>query len=199
MKLATSSIRNFRLCRMTQRSMLALFLFASLVGVACSGGESVATNTATDNSPVAATKTKVETATAVPADVVLASAPEVAIRAGGTAKATVRLTIADGFHINANPATHSFLIATKLEVTPGEGITSGAPAYPAPLVKKFAFDETPLAVYEGETAINLPLSADASAKKGARTVRAKIRVQPCNDDSCFPPRTLEALIPVTVN
>lgn len=180
--------------------MLALFLFASLVGVACSGGESVATNTAPANSPATAAQTKVQTATAaVPADVVRASAPEVAIRAGGTAEATVRLDIADGFHINANPATHSFLIATKLEVTPGEGITSGAPTYPAPLMKKFAFDATPLAVYEGETPINLPLSADASAKKGARMVRAKIRVQPCNDDSCFPPRTLEALIPVTVN
>ncbi|HVF55981.1 MAG TPA: protein-disulfide reductase DsbD domain-containing protein, partial [Pyrinomonadaceae bacterium] len=86
-----------------------------------------------------------------------------------------------------------------LDVSPGEGVTPGKPVYPASVNRKFSFDPKPLAVYEGSAAIKLPLRAEASAPKGKRTLMARVRVQPCNDQACFPPRTIETSIPVTIN
>jgi DsbC/DsbD-like thiol-disulfide interchange protein len=127
------------------------------------------------------------------------SVSEVEITAGGAAEATVRLAIADGFHINANPPTFPYLIATKVEAATGEGISAGQPVYPAPVTRKFSFNDTPLAVYEGEAVeIRLPVSAGKTTRKGAHRLPAKVRVQPCNDEACFPPSTLETVIPITV-
>lgn len=166
-----------------------------VVFAACAGNNAVTTNVSPFSSPAAASQASAK----LPTDIVRASASEIELRAGGTGEATVQLTIADGYHVNANPATHSFLIPTKLDVTAENGITTGEPVYPAPLTKKFAFDEKPLAVYEGATTIKLPVTAGAATPKGAHTLRAKLRVQPCNDDACFPPRTVETSIPVRIN
>lgn len=135
---------------------------------------------------------------AAPADVVRVDVPAAEVEAGGSAEAEVRLTIAQGFHVNANPPTFSYLKATELTVEPGQGVTAGKPAYPASVTRKFSFSNDPLAVYEGETAIKLPLAAAADAKKGAQTLKGRLRVQACDDEKCYPPRTLEAPIPVTV-
>jgi thiol:disulfide interchange protein DsbD len=66
------------------------------------------------------------------------------------------------------------------------------------VTKKFAFSETPLAVYESEAVIKLPLKIDATASKGERTLKAKLRVQACDDKACYKPDTLVTSIPVTV-
>lgn len=130
---------------------------------------------------------------------VKAGAAEVQLAAGGSADAKVRLEIAEGYHVNANPPSDKFLIGTELEVETEEAIQVGKPAYPAPVTRKFKFSEKPLAVYEGNADIKLPLKAQAGAAKGRRTLKARVRVQPCNDEVCFPPRVLETLIPVNIN
>ena len=135
---------------------------------------------------------------AAPADVVRAEAPAVEIKAGETKDVEVKLTIQQGYHINANPPTFSYLKATELTVEPGGGITPGKPAYPASVTRKFSFSKDPLAVYEGETAIRLPLAAAADAKKGAQTLKGKLRAQACDDEKCYPPRNLEVPLAVTI-
>jgi DsbC/DsbD-like thiol-disulfide interchange protein len=134
---------------------------------------------------------------AAPADVVQASAPEVELKAGGSAEAAVRVKIAEGYHINGNPAS-KFQIATALEVEAGEGINAGKPVYPPAVTKEFEFAKEPLQVYEKEAVIRLPLRADATAAKTSRLLRGKLKVQPCNDKVCFPPRTLDVSLPVNV-
>lgn len=133
-----------------------------------------------------------------PANIVRAEASGVEVAAGGSADAVVLLLIADGYHISANPATLSYQIATQLSVEPGDGITVGQPVYPTSTMKKFAFEPQPFAVYEGKVPIKVPLSAEASAAKGAHTLKAKVRVQACDDQACYPPRTINTTIPVTV-
>jgi len=180
---------------MLHRTTIVLVVLSMpILFAACAGNNALTTNVSPSSSPAAS-----QASAKLPADIVRVSAPEIELRAGTTGEATVQLTIANGYHVNANPATHSFLIPTKLDVTAENGITTGVPVYPAPLTKKFAFDEKPLAVYEGATAIKLPVTVGAATPKGARTLRAKIRVQPCNDDACFPPRTVETSIPVRIN
>jgi hypothetical protein len=130
---------------------------------------------------------------------VTASVEEAKLTAGGAGEAAVRLDIAQGYHVQANPASDKFYVATELRTEPQDGLTPGKPVYPAGLQRKLGFADKPLSVYEGSVLIKLPLRADAAASKGRRTLRAKVRVQTCNDETCQPPREIDAPIPVTIN
>ena len=130
--------------------------------------------------------------------VVKAVAQRVEIPAGGSAEATVRVTIQSGYHVNANPPTFSYLKATALEISPSEGVSVAFVTYPNAVNKKFAFAEQPLAVYEGDTDLKATLKADKAAKKGERSIPARLRIQACDDQVCYPPGMLELAIPVNV-
>jgi len=130
--------------------------------------------------------------------VVKAVARPVEIPAGGSAEATVRLTIQSGYHVNANPPTFSYLKATALEISPSDGISVAFIIYPKAADKKFAFSEQMLAVYEGDTDLKATLKSDKTAEKGERSIPARLRIQACDDQVCYPPGTLELAIPVNV-
>ena len=160
---------------------------------ACSKTEQANSNSATNAasaSPAVATKTP-------PANIVTASADQVELTAGGSTDAAVQINIMSGYHINGNPAS-KYQIATTLDVEAADGVTAGQPQYPPYLMKKFSFSPEPIAVYEGQATIRVSLKADAQAKKGARTLRAKVRVQPCDDQACYPPRNIETSLSVMV-
>jgi hypothetical protein len=111
----------------------------------------------------------------------------------------VELVISPGYHINANPATFPYLIATEIQPGKVDGIKVGDKlAYPAPKIEKFAFAEKPLGVYEGKITIPIPLTPDVGAK-GQRTIPFKIRVQACDTDKCYPPATLDASLTVDID
>ncbi|HZI18034.1 MAG TPA: protein-disulfide reductase DsbD N-terminal domain-containing protein [Pyrinomonadaceae bacterium] len=127
-----------------------------------------------------------------------AAADEVRIAAGGSGEATIRLKIADGYHVNSNPPSDKFYVGTEIRAEPQGGVSPGRPVYPKGESKKFQFSDKPLSVYEGEAVIRLPLSASAEASRGRRDFAARVRVQPCNDEACLPPRDVEAGIPVII-
>lgn len=180
-----------------KRNLLLLLLCGAFA--ACSGGEQ-ATNENQTSSNVAVTNSSVKTGGGGrDADAVSVSVEEVQVEAGGSGEAVVRVEIANGFHVNANPPSNKYLIGTRLELAPAENVRAGAPVYPKGLLKKFAFEKEPLSVYEGAALIKLPLSVEARAAKGRRMLPAKVEVQPCNDQACFPPRTLDAAIFLTIN
>jgi DsbC/DsbD-like thiol-disulfide interchange protein len=131
-------------------------------------------------------------------NVVKVVAQPVEIGAGSSGAATVRLTIQSGYHINANPPTYPYLIPTALVISPADGISVGPITYPKPLNRKFVFAEKPLAVYEGETEVKTTLKADKSVKQGQQSLLAKLRIQACDEQVCYPPGTLDLMIPVNV-
>jgi hypothetical protein len=186
---------------MTKKITLVILCLSAIFLSACSQTETAnkgsgtvpEANAASSNTPSADS-----TAKAPPADVVKVETPNVEIKAGGAGEAMVKLTVANGYHINANPPSFSYLKATELNVEPGSGITPGKPVYPSSVTRKFAFSKDPLAVYEGDAIIKLPLSAAADAQKGAQTLKGKLRIQACDEEACYPPRTLETSIPVTI-
>jgi len=187
---------------MTRTILFSLMLLAPLLFAACDpprDGAGGATNTPAASSATATPTPTTAQATTAPADVVTASADAVELRAGGAGEASVRLRIAEGYHVNANPPSDKFYIGTQLTVAPQAGIEPGRPVYPAALNKKFGFSPKPLAVYEGDAVIKLPLRANASAAKGRHDLPAKLRVQPCNDQACLQPRDIQTTIPVTIN
>lgn len=184
-----------------RRNNFALILYSLLLlaFAACSQSENATKQTANTSTNSSSSESPVTTSTkTLPADVVRADVDNVDVKAGSTAEASVKLTIASGYHINANPPSFSYLKATELTVEPNEGVTPGKSVYPASVTRKFAFSKDPLAVYEGEATIKLPLSAASSAQKGAHTLKGKLRVQPCDEEACYPPRIIETSIPVTI-
>ena len=132
------------------------------------------------------------------AGVVSAQPQPTEITVGGSSKAVVRLTIEKGFHVNANPPSFPYLIATELEIKPADGITVGKLEYPAAKTGKFAFSEEPLAVYEGEAEVKAELKVDKGAAVGNRSLNAVLRIQACDDKVCYPPGKMDLQIPVTI-
>lgn len=184
---------------MPRNTLIALFLCAAALSSACGGGQKQSANPPASGTPAANRSAASATpAATAPPQVVTASVEEVKLRAGGSAETSVLLDIAEGYHVNANPPSDKFYIGTELTAEAQEGITAGKPSYPPALTKKFGFAEKPLAVYEGRAVIKLPLSAAGTASKGRHTFKARVRVQPCNDEACLPPRNIEAAIPVVV-
>ncbi|HEX8422078.1 MAG TPA: protein-disulfide reductase DsbD domain-containing protein, partial [Pyrinomonadaceae bacterium] len=160
------------------------------------------TNAPAANSPNAAASSNANAATNAPKSslegIVSASVERVEMSAGETAETSVRLSIKEGYHVNANPATEKFLIPTALSVKPEAGFTVDNIAYPKPLKKKFPFAGVPLDIYEGDAVIKLKLRAPRDLKAGQHALRADLRVQPCDDQTCFPPMTIATNIEVTI-
>jgi DsbC/DsbD-like thiol-disulfide interchange protein len=183
-------------------SLLMLLLPLVALSASCANNSSPTAN-ANANSTNAVATTNANVATkATPSLLegkVSASVERVELKAGKTTETSVRLSIADGYHVNANPATEKFLIPTVLNVKPEAGITADQIVYPKPLRKKFPFAEVPLDVYEGDTVIKFKLNAPRDLPPGQHTLRADIRVQPCDDEKCYPPATLATAVEVTVN
>jgi hypothetical protein len=116
---------------------------------------------------------------------------------GTSSEAIIRLAITPGYHVNANPATYSYLIATEVKPGNGEGVTAGTPTYPTATKQKFEFAEEPLAVYEGNVDIALPLKISPDTT-GQRSLPISVRVQACDTEKCFPPATINTTIQVDV-
>lgn len=133
-----------------------------------------------------------------PANVVAATADEVQLKRGGTAEAKINLAIVAPYHIHANPASLKNLIATTLTIDEHTDIKFEKPIYPPPVMKTFSFDKTPLAVWEGTVTISVALKAGATTTAGAQQMAAKLRYQACDDNACYPPRTIDVAIPVSV-
>lgn len=125
------------------------------------------------------------------ADVVKLVEPRLSVAAGTSDNLLVPISIEKGYHINANPATFDYLIATELTIEKADGVNFGKPIYPAAEKRKFQFAEQPLAVYEGQVQIKLPVQVAANAPKGKQTPPLKLRVQACDEEKCFPPDTLQ--------
>ena len=109
---------------------------------------------------------------------------------------SVELVIAPGFHVNANPATFPYLIATEVQPGQLDGVTvSDKIKYPPGVLKKFQFADQPLSVYEGHVNIPIPFKITKPATT-QRLLPIKVRVQACDEEKCFPPATLNASLPV---
>jgi len=169
--------------------ILCLFITVALIG--CSGSDRQANSGAPAKS---SPPTQVSTS----AEVVKVRTTGVTIPSGGETTATVTLSISSGFHVNANPATFSYLIPTEVTAESSEEINVDKAVYPAGRMEKFQFADQPLAVYEGETQIKLPLRAKASAAKVSTSLAIKVRVQACDNEQCFPPATLNTTLAVDV-
>jgi thiol:disulfide interchange protein DsbD len=122
-----------------------------------------------------------------------------AVRPGDKFRVAIALDVAEGYHINANVPTESFLVATVVAFGSPAGIHIGGEKYPAPEHRKFAFSEDKeYAVHEGTVYVTADAEADESLRPGASLIRAVVTVQSCNDSQCLAPSDLAVDIPIKV-
>jgi hypothetical protein len=97
----------------------------------------------------------------------------------------VTIVVAEGYHVNANPATFDYLIPTSVSV---DGMPNVQFTYPAPTLIKPEFAPDGLKVYEGTITLRGVAAKGTLARGGS--IRAAVKVQACDDRVCLPPATL---------
>lgn len=107
---------------------------------------------------------------------------------GRVVPAAVVIDIPAGYHINSNRPLETYLIATQLKVDAPAGVRIGPVVYPRPVLKSFKFSKKQLSVYEGRAVLRFNLTAPANYS-GPVDLKAHVRLQSCNDEVCFPPKT----------
>lgn len=137
-----------------------------------------------------------ESATPAAAKLLQASAAPVTLAAGGRAEVVVHLTLAKGWHVNANPPALDYNIPTEVTLTASQGLSAGPARYPAGQQEKFEFEDTPLLVYTDAADVRIPLTAAANATSGV--LKGKVRFQACDNQVCLAPSSVDFTVRVTV-
>jgi DsbC/DsbD-like thiol-disulfide interchange protein len=119
-----------------------------------------------------------------------------AVHANSPVKLAVLAQVAAGFHINDHKPTLDYLIPTELKVDPSDHFTVKSVVYPKGTLKRFAFSDAPLSVYEGTVVVGMLLQAAPTVPAGTYTLKAKFAYQACNDHACLPPTSVP--VPVTI-
>ena len=130
--------------------------------------------------------------------VTIEPAKPLTVSKGQTAELTVRAQIKKGFHIQANPAADEFLIPTTLTIETIKGIIPEEPIYPPGIAYRLKGIEEDLLTYEDEVMIKLPVKVLDSAPTGNASLTGKLKYQPCDDRSCFFPRSVPVVIPIEI-
>lgn len=118
--------------------------------------------------------------------------------AGSPFKLAVAVEIGTKWHINSHTPKEDYLIPSEVGLPTVAGIAFEPVIYPAHHERKFAFSETPMAVYEGRTPFLVNGKVDASAAPGEVTLPITFDFQACTDQQCMAPTQKTASLTVTV-
>ena len=114
--------------------------------------------------------------------------PRVEADKPGSAVLRLQASLASGWHVNSHRPSEEYLIATEARLDPASGVRFGDARYPEGMLKKFAFSESPLSVYEGSFAIEVPLQFDPAGSVPA--LSGRVEYQACNDTRCLAPASV---------
>lgn len=158
-----------------------MLLKRALVGALLFAGAFAATARGQFGPPAAGAPPKVQKAS------IRAASDRTAYLPGETARLSVRLDIAPGWHLQAHVPTYDYLIPTVLTVAAPAGWEAPRVSYPAPVPYKFAFAEDRLDVLEGSPELVAELNVPKDAVEGRVSLALSLRYQACDDRQCLPP------------
>ena len=104
---------------------------------------------------------------------------------GGEVRVVVMVTVDEGYHINANPASFDYLIPTAVRF---ERLTPSKMSYPKPVRFQTAFATDGLDVYEGTVRLDAQFGGGALPVSGP--IHGVVRAQACDARICLPPAEL---------
>ncbi len=118
--------------------------------------------------------------------------------AGGTVTLRAEIAIERGWHVNSHQPTFDYLIPTEVTLELPSGFDPPRIDYPPGEMKRFAFADQPISVYEGTVIVPVRVMAPASTPAGKLTIPATLRYQACNDRLCLPPVNTAARVEVEI-
>ncbi len=121
-----------------------------------------------------------------------------AVHPGQTARIAVLAQIESGYHINDHKPSLDYLIPTRVTFEGPPSFKVENVVYPHGTLRKFAFLDAPISVYEGEIHLGSILKVARSAKQGSYRLRGKLMYQACNDHACLPPTNVPFEVSVRV-
>ncbi|MFA5012204.1 MAG: protein-disulfide reductase DsbD [Ignavibacteria bacterium] len=115
-----------------------------------------------------------------------------------TVKIAIKVKINEKYHINSyNPSDDSYI---KTEViSKSENLNQIAVFYPQHKMYKFSFSDTEIPVYEGEIFIGLTFLPKENAKEGENIIQIEMTYQACDNNACYPPKTVKSEIKVNIS
>jgi thiol:disulfide interchange protein DsbD len=121
-----------------------------------------------------------------------------AVRPGEIFKAAVILKVQAGYHINDNAPLDEFMFPTSVSIEDGSQFEVVEIYYPTGRRARYSYSEMELVVYDGEAVLGVLLKAKDGLAPGAKTVKATLSYQACDNASCLPPKELAFEIAVPV-
>lgn len=122
--------------------------------------------------------------------VTVATPPPVLLPAGGTAEARILVTVAEAYHVQANPASEEFLVPVQLRLRGKGGVRAKQPTYPPSQMYRLQGTTEDLMTYEGTFPIVVPVEAAASTPPGDYLLRGVLRYQACDARTCLFPTSV---------
>jgi hypothetical protein len=113
------------------------------------------------------------------------------IARGRTVQGTIVMDVPSGYHVNSNRPLEKFLIATQLTIEAPNGVRVGPVVYPRALLRSLKFSKSKVSVFEGRTTMRFSATVPRNFSGNSAELKARLRFQSCNDDTCFPPQTRE--------
>jgi thioredoxin:protein disulfide reductase len=117
---------------------------------------------------------------------------------GRPLRVAIVIDIPSGYHINSNRPLESYLIGTSVKVELDNGLRAGPVSYPRPSLRKFQFSQKQLSVYEGQVRLKFNVNIPANYTENSAKIKARVRLQSCNDEVCFPPKSYEVDLKIDV-
>ena len=104
----------------------------------------------------------------------------------------LRFRVDEGYHINSHSPMDDLLTPTTLKFAPGV-VKVVHTEYPQGEIIKLTGSGEGLDVYQGEFRVHLRVVAP----RGFSTMTGTVRYQACDNQACFPPKTLAVRLTVT--
>jgi DsbC/DsbD-like thiol-disulfide interchange protein len=117
---------------------------------------------------------------------------------GKPVRVAIVIDVPSGYHINSNRPLESYLIATTVKVEPENGLRAGVVTYPRPVLRTFKFSNKQLSVYEGQARLKFSVPIPANYSDGSAKIKARVRLQSCNEEVCFPPKNYDVELKIAV-
>ena len=113
------------------------------------------------------------------------------LQRGGKCPVAIELTIANEWHINANPAHPDFMIPTEIKITSEQKVKMTKVKYPEHELLEVEGQDEPSHVYGRKVIIYALLETDAAEMAEKADVEVEIKFQACNSKTCEPPDSIK--------
>ncbi|GGA93804.1 TlpA family protein disulfide reductase [Puia dinghuensis] len=120
------------------------------------------------------------------------------VQPGRKTMANIRVTVKEGYHVQANIVNDASLIPVTLRTTPNSLFTIGATIFPPYTLFRLEGAANDQNVFESSFIIRLPIKPSADTKTGLHHIKAQLRYQACDARTCLFPRTIDFELPIVI-